>query len=93
MREELGTRQVLAQSMLHKESAGHAYGLHRWLPLPPGCDRYRLVLLAHDQGLDMAPSYAFAVTDAPANAVRISVSGAADRAVLNLAIGKLSALL
>lgn len=93
MRQELAARQVLARLILPAESAGHAFGLHRWLPLPQSCDQYRLVQLAREQGLEMAPSYAFAVTDTPVNAVRISLGGAPDKVALGAALKKLGALL
>lgn len=93
VRGELGERQKLAAAILPPQSRGHAYGLHRWLPLPAGWDNYRLTRAAQEQGLGVTPSAAFSVLDQAPNAVRVSLGGPADRNTLEKGLRRLASIL
>ncbi|SFA54616.1 DNA-binding transcriptional regulator, MocR family, contains an aminotransferase domain [Paracoccus halophilus] len=66
-RAQLVTRNRLAQRILGLRASGFPQGLHRWLPLPAGCDERALLSEALARGVAVAPGAGFAITDtAPA---------------------------
>ncbi|SDE48642.1 DNA-binding transcriptional regulator, MocR family, contains an aminotransferase domain [Paracoccus isoporae] len=75
-RAQLAARNRLAQRVLGGRSAGFPQGLHRWLPLPEGCDEKDLLDRALAQGVAVAPGAGFAVTDrSPALRVTLGAPG------------------
>ena len=93
VREEAAARQALARAALPEAMRAHPNGLHVWLPLPVGWDRYRLAERARAQGLAVIPSDAFAAGGAPVEAVRISLGAVPERARLGAALETLADIL
>lgn len=93
-RQELAQRQTLAARYLPAGHMTHPYSLHVWLPLPAHLDQYRLIQTARQQGLSIASSDAFSVTEsANGNAIRLSLGGAVDQEALTQALTRLNAIL
>lgn len=93
VREEAAARQALARASLPKDMRGHKNGLHVWLPLTEGWDRYRLADRARAQGLAVIPSDAFSADGRPVDAVRISLGAVPERARLGAALKTLADIL
>ncbi len=90
-RKELAARNRQAQRALGPESAGFAYGLHRWLPLPEGLGERAFQRQALRNGVAVATGANFAVTDRRP-AIRLCLGGLG-RGELEQALGILAALL
>lgn len=71
-RSQLVQRNRLAQKILGGRSLGFPQGLHRWLPLPHGCDERAVLSAALAQDVAVAPGSGFAITDS-APALRLSL--------------------
>jgi DNA-binding transcriptional MocR family regulator len=87
LRQEAIARQRLALARLSRNdirTAPEAY--HIWLKLPPSWPRAAFVAHLQRQGVAVVPSDAFAVTDAPPEAVRLCLGTAADRESLDKAL-------
>ncbi len=92
IRQQLHERQKMAATLL-PGAQGHPYGLHVWLALPPKLDQYRLIQTAFNQGLGVASSDAFSVTESTPHAIRISLGGAPDLNQLKTALDRLREIL
>ena len=92
IRVELGQRQKLAAEVLPGLQA-HPHGLHFWLTLAPALNQYSLIQTALEQGLGVANSDAFSVSESAPFAIRVSLGGAADRGHLKRALEKLRDIL
>ncbi|MET0313439.1 MAG: PLP-dependent aminotransferase family protein, partial [Hansschlegelia sp.] len=86
VREEAAERQKLARKALPATMRAHPNGLHVWLPLPAGWDRYRLADRARRQGLAVSPSDAFKAGTEAQEAIRISLGAVPERARLGAAL-------
>jgi DNA-binding transcriptional MocR family regulator len=87
IRAEAGARQRLAAKVLHGYAfSAHPCGHHVWLPLPEGWGRAEFVADGQRQGLAVVASDAFAVTEAPPHALRVSLGAARDRSELSRAL-------
>jgi len=80
---EAAARQEIAAQVLR----GHAYaadrnGHHLWLTLPSTLPRASFAAHLHRRGLGVVTADAFATTEAPANAIRIALGAAPNRATL-----------
>ena len=94
IRTENMARQRIAREALNgAEFAAHPEGHHLWLRLPESWRRSEFTATAHQSGLSIVASDAFAVTSTPPEAVRISLGVAPDRNVLERALRVLAALL
>lgn len=93
VREEAAARQALARKALPATMRAHPNGLHVWLPLPTGWDRYRLADSARRQGLAVSPSDAFKAGPQSEEAVRISLGAVPERARLGAALETLADIL
>ncbi|TGN58355.1 PLP-dependent aminotransferase family protein [Paracoccus liaowanqingii] len=72
-RTELSARNRLAARIL-PGSQGFLHGLHRWLPLPPGCDEPGTLAEALDRQVALAPGAGFAMRP-QGPALRVSIGG------------------
>ena len=93
VREEAAARQDLARKALPANMRAHPRGLHVWLPLPAGWDRYRLADSARKQGLAVSPADAFRAGTQVEEAVRISLGAVPERARLGAALETLAGIL
>lgn len=93
VREEAAARQELARKALPAAMRAHPNGLHVWLPLPTGWDRYRLADRARRQGLAVSPSDAFRAGPQSEEAIRISLGAVPERARLGAALDTLADIL
>lgn len=93
VREEASARQELARKALPAAMRAHPNGLHVWLPLPTGWDRYRLADRARRQGLAVSPSDAFRAGPQSEEAIRISLGAVPERARLGAALDTLADIL
>lgn len=83
VRDEAIARQRIAADILHASAfcadpAGH----HLWLTLPTAWSRSEFVGYARDLDLVVLPSDAFAVSESPPNALRVSLGTAQDQEAL-----------
>ncbi|WP_321842213.1 aminotransferase-like domain-containing protein [Paraburkholderia bannensis] len=92
VRAEAQVRQRMAAQLLGP-AAGENAGIHLWYALPSYWQARELAAAASTEGLAVAPSTAFDQGGGAANAIRISLGAAADRAQLQSALRRLSALL
>ncbi|MBK8158579.1 MAG: PLP-dependent aminotransferase family protein [Rhodospirillaceae bacterium] len=87
LRQEAIARQRLVSARLPRtdiRTAPEAY--HIWLKLPPAWPRATFVAHLQRQGVAVAPSDAFAVTDTPPEAVRLCLGAAPDQTKLDQAL-------
>lgn len=90
-RVELAARNRMAVRILGPRAQGFLHGLHRWLPLPDGCDEAEVLARALSHQVALAPGAGFAMGPA-GPALRVSLGGAALRD-LEQALRIVSALL
>jgi DNA-binding transcriptional MocR family regulator len=90
VRAEAHERQRMAAQMLGSTASA---GIHIWYVLPSYWDARELAAMARIEGVTVAPSTAFEQAPAAANAIRISLGATAERAGLQAALRRLSALL
>lgn len=93
IRAELGQRQQHAARILPGRPRAHPHGLHLWLGLPAHLTPYRLIQTAQEHGLGVTGSEVFSLHEAPSDAIRISLGGAADQASLVRALETLAGIL
>jgi len=93
VRAELKERQRIARRVLSTPFSAHEHGLHLWLDLPRGLDRYRLIQTAQEHGLGVTGADAFSIDDGPTEAIRISLGGAPNQQALAQALETLGNLL
>ena len=91
VRREARARRALAAQIL-PAARGAAEGVHVWLDLPSAWSPERLRQTAQARGLSVVTADAFAVGEAHANGVRISLGGPAKQAVLAEALRKIADL-
>jgi DNA-binding transcriptional MocR family regulator len=92
VRAEAQARQRMAAQLLGPAAAESA-GIHLWYALPSYWQARELAAAASTEGLAVAPCTAFDQGGGAANAIRISLGATADRARLQAALRRLSALL
>jgi len=90
VRAEAHERQRMAAQMLGSAAGA---GIHIWYTLPSYWDARELAAMARIEGVTVAPSTAFEQGSRAANAIRISLGATAERAGLQAALRRLSALL
>ncbi|SNB77855.1 transcriptional regulator, GntR family [Pseudomonas sp. URIL14HWK12:I8] len=90
---EARARQHLARTLLSHEFQAHPTGLHLWLPLPAHWRQERFTQALDDVGVSVAGADSFSVAQQGPEAVRISLGGAPDQAVLGQALRKVEGLL
>lgn len=90
---EARARQHLARTLLSHEFQAHPTGLHLWLPLPAHWRQERFTQALDDVGVSVAGADSFSVAPQGPEAVRISLGGAPDQAVLGQALRKVEGLL
>jgi len=90
VRAEAHERQRMAAQMLGSAAGA---GIHIWYTLPSYWDARELAAMARIEGVSVAPSTAFEQGSGAANAIRISLGATAERAGLQAALRRLSALL
>ncbi|MFC0200662.1 PLP-dependent aminotransferase family protein, partial [Paracoccus rhizosphaerae] len=73
-RVELAARNRLAARVLGPRAQGFLHGLHRWLPLPDGCDEADLLAQALSHQVALAPGAGFAMLPS-GPALRLSLGG------------------
>jgi DNA-binding transcriptional MocR family regulator len=95
VRDEARARRGLAEQILATAAyPGQASGgVHVWHPLPSYWTALDLAAAARARGLAVTPANVFHAGDNPPNAIRISLGGGQDRALLAAALKTLSALL
>nr|WP_162623634.1 PLP-dependent aminotransferase family protein [Paracoccus saliphilus] len=74
-RVELAARNRMAVRILGPRAQGFLHGLHRWLPLPDGCDEAEVLARALSHQVALAPGAGFAMGPA-GPALRVSLGGA-----------------
>jgi len=90
---EARARQHLARTLLSHEFQAHPTGLHLWLPLPAHWRQEHFTHALEDLGVSVAGADSFSVTPQGPDAVRISLGGAPDQALLGQALRKVEGLL
>ncbi|MEN5035826.1 PLP-dependent aminotransferase family protein [Pseudomonas sp. TWI929] len=90
---EARARQHLARTLLSHQFQAHPTGLHLWLPLPAHWHQERFTHALDDMGVSVAGADSFSVAPQGPDAVRISLGGAPDQAVLGQALRKVEGLL
>ncbi|HKR39751.1 MAG TPA: PLP-dependent aminotransferase family protein [Paraburkholderia sp.] len=90
VRTEAHERQRMAAQMLGLAAGA---GIHIWYALPSYWDARELAAMARIEGVTVAPSTAFAQRPGAPNAIRISLGATIERAGLQGALRRLSALL
>lgn len=90
VRAEAHERQRMAAQMLGSAAGA---GIHTWYALPGYWDARELAAVARIEGVTVAPSTAFEQGPGAANAIRISLGATVERAGLQAALRRLSALL
>lgn len=90
---EARARQNLARAFLPPEACAHPTGIHIWLPLPARWSQHLFAHALDESGVTVACADSFSVAPEARDAVRISVGGAANQAVLGQALQRIAALL
>lgn len=90
---EARARQHLARTLLSHAFQTHPTGLHLWLPLPAHWHQERFTHALDDLGVSVAGADSFSVAPQGPDAVRISLGGAQDQALLGQALRKVEGLL
>lgn len=94
IRNECVARQKLAANILPADSyVAHPEGFHLWLALPPPWQRAAFAARMRASDMSVVVSDAFAVGDAPPEAVRISLGGVLSRAEVRTALEFLTHIL
>jgi len=94
LRDESAERQKLAARILGELNfAADPHGHHLWLPMPPQWSAADFAERAGRSGVAIVPSSVFSVAATPAEAVRVSLGVAPDRAALEDALTLLADLI
>lgn len=93
IRREVAARQVIARQWLSSVGQVPPGGIHVWYTLPSYWTSQALAQAARAEDLRVTPAEAFQVGPRTANAIRISLGGAADRMVLANGLRRLADLL
>ncbi len=93
IRREAAARQTIARQLLSSVGQAPPSGIHLWYTLPSYWTSQALANAARAEELRVTPSEAFEVGSQRANAIRISLGGAADRLLLASGLRRLADLL
>lgn len=93
IRREAAARQTIARQLLSSVGQAPPSGIHLWYTLPSYWTSQALANAARAEELRVTPSEAFEVGSQRANAIRISLGGAADRLLLASGLRRLAELL